>query len=68
MGLGGLLDGNCSCGEFIYGGESRFFEDSAVDKQLVAEGIVVDMAENIVVDSVGDMAEKMVTDIVEVVC
>lgn len=44
----------------------RFVEDFAVDKQLVAEGIVVDIAENIVVDSVRDMTEKMVANIAEV--
>lgn len=44
-----------------------FVEDFVVDKQLVAEGIVVDMAENIVTNSVEDMAEKMVVDIAKVV-
>jgi len=45
----------------------RSVEHFVVDKKLVAEGIVVDMAENIVADSVEDMAEEMVADIAEVV-
>ena len=44
-----------------------FVEDSAIDKLSVAEGIVVDMAESIVTDSVGDMVEQMIVDIAEVV-
>lgn len=45
----------------------RFVEDFVVDKQLVAEGIVVDMAENIVADTIGDMAEEMFVDIAKAI-